>query len=210
MLTIESIRNPRNNSGFSFVGSANAGVNGHGHIGNRWRAEKWIGKERWRGPVRRDPEEAAQDYCDYFNGLPELPATLILKTAGHEREVIERARNDERSKLLARLREIDDEENSASDHPGYVYLIRETHSCHNCGADEDRFKIGHARTSAQNRMIGLQTGNSRTFTLLATIEGSPEVERSLHAKYAKDNILQEWFYGTPELFEEFKLKGLDE
>ncbi len=197
-LTIEDIRNPARKSGFDHVNRAN----GAAPRKALWRA-RLVGTSRkgatnikFTGPIRETPEEAAQDYCDYINGLGDSVPSVVLNSHGHVRESVRRARNEEVAALNARLKEIEDEQNSASDHPGYVYLIGEQ------GRDEF-YKVGHARTSAQNRMIGMQTSNGRTFVLIATIEGSPDDEKALHAKYIHNNHAGEWFYGSNELFAEF-------
>ena len=78
-LTIEDIRNPARSSGFDHVSSAKGGSkpgNGNDNWSEKWRAalgSRATAKDRaqsWRGPSRKFPETAAQDYCDYVNGLP--------------------------------------------------------------------------------------------------------------------------------------------
>lgn len=201
MLTPNDIRNPDNISGYSYVHHAASENN---PANKPFQAQRRIGPGNgntgwWKGKRRATAEEAAQDYCAYINGAgwqTEYQPRLPLRSAGHRRELIERARNEERMALQERLNDIDDEERSTTDHPGYVYLIGET--------DTDlAYKVGHARTSAQNRMITLQTGNPRVLVLIGVIVGGLELEAELHARYAGDNRLQEWFHGSHELFDEF-------
>jgi hypothetical protein len=74
VLTPNDIKNSARKSGYNHVGTAASGT--------AWQANVYGGKKSsaghaWWGPIRKDPAEAAQDYCDYINsnGLP-TPATL--------------------------------------------------------------------------------------------------------------------------------------
>lgn len=74
MLTPEDIRNPARKSGFDYVGSANPSSK-QTRTRNFWRARAYGGKigkmgAAWTGPTRQSAEQAAQDYCDWYNGLP--------------------------------------------------------------------------------------------------------------------------------------------
>jgi hypothetical protein len=81
--------------------------------------------------------------------------------------------------------------------PGYVYCIGE----------ENRsmaVKVGFS-DDATFRIGALQTGNPRKLVILGVIRGTRADERDLHARYIKDNILNEWFKPTRELLEEFDI-----
>lgn len=65
MTTIEDLRNPVRKSGFDHVGTGAAGKAFYASYGSKphFAGEKTDG---WRGPGRKDPAQAAQDYCDYI------------------------------------------------------------------------------------------------------------------------------------------------
>jgi hypothetical protein len=198
-LTIEDIRNPDRQSGFDYVGIGGYSAGGRGQP--NWRAQRRtgrgsFGRNSWRGPSRRDPAVAAQDYCDYINGQTATPATL--RTAGHQYDAKAADRDPEVEAALGVLRDARAQRNGV---PGYVYLIVE---------DEDggalRYgKIGYS-VNPEKRVAELQTGNPRLLRLLYKMQGTLEDERRLHAKYAKDNVLQEWFEVTKELVLEFPIQ----
>lgn len=77
MLTPKDIENPARKSGYDHV--ASPGGHGKGHGGGKpWHGIvrlSHVPNKYWHGPRRDTPEEAAQDYCDYINGLGVAPAT---------------------------------------------------------------------------------------------------------------------------------------
>lgn len=77
-----------------------------------------------------------------------------------------------------------------------VYLIRERGS--------KRCKIGHSIDVA-DRLRDLQSGSSRRLYIAATIPGGEELERELHARFAQERKLGEWFRVTPEIEAAFRL-----
>jgi Meiotically up-regulated gene 113 len=210
MLTVEDLRNPARVSGFNHV---------YGPRKDRayatYAARAGFSKDKnhpdWRGPRRATPEEAAQDYCDYMNGQA-TPATPALKSAGHKRTVINvvNQASPELQKLREELRELERAERVQRGSQGYIYLIGETFGRAFFDATLDKgelvadtaVKIGYS-DAPDARIAMLQTGNPRKLVLLGTIEGTLDDERALHAKYIKDNVLQEWFRPTQELLSEF-------
>ncbi len=91
-LTPADIRDPQRKSGYTYVTYDTSDRN---RI-KRYRGQPGIGlthgepsshtsTKRWRGPARLTALEAAQDYCDYVNGLPLSQRPKKLKTAGHKR-----------------------------------------------------------------------------------------------------------------------------
>jgi len=60
-------------------------------------------------------------------------------------------------------------------------------------------KIGYALDSPENRIAVLQTGCPLELVLLATLNGDQSVERDIHAHFAADRGVGEWFILTPEM-----------
>lgn len=175
-MDISTLANSSLQSGFAYVNGL-----GPKHP-NRWRASKRTPKgplQKWRGPVRTTPEQAAQDYCDYMNGN-NVSHTPTLKSAGHAYRL---EREDQDPEVAAAYGVIRDAKAQKAGKQGYVYLI--------C---EKATKYGIAE---------IQTGNPRQLELVGKIEGKPEDEAAMHAKYIEQNVLQEWFTVTPELKAEF-------
>ncbi len=211
MITVEDIRKPSNISGFRNVSlSMGARPSGHGQRGDRFQAEHRHKSVRWRGPARRSAVEAAQDYCDYINGSA-TPATPALKSAGHKRvtkqrsPAVQAARQALRDALAA-------EKAAKPASRGYIYLVGESASNVLGHQAEKRWaliktmavKVGYSDDPpVDGRVAGLQTSNPRILCLLGTLRGTEDDERALHAKYIADNVLQEWFRPSPELFSEF-------
>lgn len=81
--------------------------------------------------------------------------------------------------LENRVRELEGEKEQ-----GYVYFI--------LNEKGDRVKIGFSR-DPQKRMRQLQTANAQRLTLLATIPGTKEDEKYLHARYRNYRGINEWF-----------------
>lgn len=143
----------------------------------------------WNGPRRATALEAAQDYCDYVNSLQATPATPALRQAGHSYQIDEQDTDPE---YLAALGVLRDRRAQKEGKQGYVYLI----------TDGEYLKIGYS-VNPPKRVAELQTGNARLLSLVGTIEGTEEDERLLHAKYARHNVLQEWFELHEEILAEF-------
>lgn len=201
MLTVNDIRNPKRKSGFDHVNSANSGVNGHGHNGDRWRAELRTGpgsfsKNSWRGPTRRTSDEAAQDYCDYKNGLgASAPATLNYP----QRPSVKRDTLKDDPEVAAALGVLKDARAQRQGKQGYIYCI---------GVKDDDYavKIGYS-TNPVARVKELQTGNPRELVLVATMKGTEADEKALHQRHIKLNLLGEWFRKAPSLINEFGPKN---
>jgi hypothetical protein len=196
VITPDSLRNPSLKAGFHHVGKV-GGQPSRGSTPIYYQAYAGRGRTGdWKGPGRKSAVEAAQDYCDYVNGQATTPATHApLKVAGHggKREAL--PRDPEVEAALGVLRDARAQRNGV---PGYVYLITEDR----LGGGIRYVKIGYS-VNPQKRVAELQTGNPRLLKLLYAMPGTPEDERRLHAKYAKHNVLQEWFEVTKELILEF-------
>lgn len=201
MLRPHDIRNPSVQSGYSFVRSASAGPNGGGKT-ELWKAEVNRDGKHWRGPYRRTPAEAAQDYCDFLNGNPSVPSSPMLVSAGHTGKRDKLPSDPEVQAALGVLR---DARGERLGNQGYVYCIGEaTGDAVLVGGrrHQTAVKIGFS-TNPEARLPELQTGNPRRLVLLGKIEGTREDEAKMHAKYAHLNILQEWFRPTAALLSEF-------
>lgn len=196
MITPKDIENPKRKSGYDHVNAATGGMGKQSHLTftrkPKWRASAgWDGSNRkWSGPSRKSAIEAAQDYCDYINGNNVQP-TVTLKTAGHNYS-IERAELD--PEVEAAYGVIRDYKAQKRGKQGFVYLIVEKGGRYG--------KIGYS-VNPQKRIAEVQTGNPRPLKLFGTIPGTEETERALHAKYIKDNALQEWFVLSDRLKKEF-------
>lgn len=146
---------------------------------------------QWQGPRRQTAVEAAQDYCDYVNGLPVIQRPKGRpKRAGHSvTRTTPVARDPEVEAALGVLRDFRAQRRGVQ---GYVYLI----------TDGEYVKIGYS-VNPPKRVAELQTGNARVLSLLGTIKGTEQDERALHAKYAHLNVLQEWFELDSAILAEF-------
>lgn len=195
-ITPKDIENPKRKSGYDHVNSAKSGPS---TAGIRTFVEKWKARDRridvngkylFTGPVRSTPEQAAQDYCDYINGNAITPS-VTLKTAGHSYK-LDRTKND--PEVEAAYGIIRDAKAQKAGKQGYVYLMVEK--------GKKYAKIGYS-VNPEKRIAEVQTGNPRQLTLVGKIKGTPSDEAKMHAKYIKQNVLQEWFKVTPELLKEF-------
>jgi hypothetical protein len=195
MLTPKDIRNPKRKSGYDHVGCDV----GAGAAVGLFRAQAGGGRPgharvSWRGTRRTDALEAAQDYCDYINnGSATTPATL--RTAGHKYTV---KREPVPSDVEAARGVLRDFKAQQEGQQGHVYLILED----NPGGAIGYGKIGYS-VNPRKRVAEVQTGNPRHLKLYAFKPGTEADERSLHAKYIKHNVLQEWFHVTKELLLEW-------
>lgn len=201
MITPNDLRNPKRKSGFDHVRRANDQrlgrtnpkpfqANGGGRPINKHGVRK--NTHAWKGPRRASADLAAQDYCDYINGLGVL-APAALNTPGHPI----RPREPVPSEVEAALGVLRDHKAQKRGRQGYVYLI---------GVKGDRFgvKVGYS-VKPEARVGELQTGCPRELQLLAAFPGTESDERALHSKYIKYNLIGEWFTPTLELYEEFGL-----
>lgn len=59
-------------------------------------------------------------------------------------------------------------------------------------------KIGFT-TNVGARLVELQTGNAFPLRVLATFQGSCEIEHALHARFAEHRVRNEWFRLVPEI-----------
>lgn len=186
-MDISTLANSSLQSGFAYVNGL-----GPKHP-NRWRASKRTPKgplQKWRGPVRTTPEQAAQDYCDYMNGN-NVSHTPTLKSAGHAYRL---EREDQDPEVAAAYGVIRDAKAQKAGKQGFIYLIREKTT---------KFgKIGYS-VNPEKRIAEIQTGNPRQLELVGKVKGKPADELAMHAKYIKQNVLQEWFRVTDELEKEF-------
>jgi hypothetical protein len=165
----------RNSSGYKYVVPCGGGLG--------WQASRNGGgrPDGWRGPMRPTELQAAQDYCDYENGLPlaQHPSRR-LKSAGHARLSTPRVERD--AEVEAALGVLRDHRAQRRGEQGYVYLI----------TDAEYFKIGYS-VNPPKRVAELQTGNARVLSLLGQFPGTPDDERATHDRFRKCNVLQEWF-----------------
>lgn len=85
----------------------------------------------------------------------------------------------------------------ARDTSGFVYKIREVGGA---------VKIGESYDHPSNRVADLQTGNSRLLELVdfVFVQNRKAVERELHHRFKKWNVLGEWFQDRPAIGKAFK------
>lgn len=196
MITPKDIENPKRKSGYDHVGGPKRDRRPGRTNPKPFQAESGTRSHPgtlppWNGPRRHTALEAAQDYCDYINGNNIQP-TVTLKTAGHAYTV---ERDELDPEVAAAYGVIRDYKAQKRGKQGYVYLIVEKGGRYG--------KIGYS-VNPQKRIAEVQTGNPRPLKLFGTIKGTEETERALHAKYIKDNSIQEWFRLSDELKREFK------
>ena len=194
MITPVDIANSKRKSGYDYVSTAGGMSRAANSNGKPWRAFRAAGHGKpveFRGPRRSTPLEAAQDWCDYVNGLAVAPPQS-LKTAGHGAQRGSAPRDEEVEAALGVLR---DHRAQKRGRPGFVYCI----------TDGTALKVGYS-VKPEARVGELQTGNPRVLRLLAKKPGTEADERALHAKYIQDNLLQEWFRPSAELLLEFGIK----
>jgi hypothetical protein len=187
------IRNTALKSGYKHVNIHNGGAFYH--------AQAYGGKltragHAWWGPQRATALEAAQDYCDYANGNPDVWSATKLKSAGHKRP--SRSSQPLPQEVKDALGVLRDYKAQKAGVQGFVYLIIEKLP----GGGINYGKIGFS-TNPEKRVAELQTGNPRPLQVLYAMPGTEDDERKLHAKYSHNNVLQEWFSVTRELILEF-------
>lgn len=191
-ITPRDLRNPKRESGYDYVGYS-AQTSTCGHYKGQMRGDS-SEEGYWRGPRRKTPDEAAQDFCDWFNGNP-TASNHALVTAGHEYTIDETDKDPEYQAALGVMR---DRKAQRAGRQGYVYLIVEDRP----GGALEFGKIGYS-TNPQKRVAELQTGNPRTLRLLYMKPGTEAEERRIHQKHIKQNVLQEWFRLTREIMFEW-------
>lgn len=201
MITPSDIRNPARKSGYDHVG--NKDTPGHPQPHKPFQADVYGGKRdkagrSWSGPARATAIEAAQDYCDYMNGLGPIFGVPLtpLKTAGHVAPARSPLPND--PEVQAALGVLRDARAQRRGVQGYVYLIIEVLP----GGGLRYGKIGYS-TNPAKRVAELQTGNPRPLALHLSKPGTEADEAALHQKYIQHNVLQEWFHITKELLLEW-------
>jgi hypothetical protein len=116
-----------------------------------------------------------------------------LRSAGH---TAKRDRLPDDPEVQAALGVLRDARGQRQGNQGYVYCIGEAEGV------SPLVKIGYS-TNPEARVGELQTGNGRQLFLLAYFAGTEADEKALHAKYIKDNTLQEWFTPSDGLLGEF-------
>lgn len=201
MITPSDLKNPARKSGYNYVGPAGRGPTSgrpawhyQARAGMSFSPKTQVRKLGWKGPLRKTPLEAAQDYCDYVNGNPAAQQP-VLKSAGHTAKRQSLPMDDEVQEALGILR---DARAARAGRQGYVYLIAEDLP----GGALVYGKVGFS-TNPPARVAELQTGNPRKLRLLYSKPGTEADEAALHAKYAHKNVLQEWFLITKELLLEW-------
>lgn len=190
VITPKDIENPARKSGYDHVYGPRADRTNPAFYARRYGGTLDKAGRSWQGSRRRTAIEAAQDYCDYINGNNVSPAPT-LKSAGHSYS-LEREHQD--PEVAAAYGVIRDAKAQKAGKQGYVYLI--------CEKATKYGKIGYS-VNPEKRIAEIQTGNPRQLELVGKIEGKPEDEAAMHAKYIEQNVLQEWFTVTPELKAEF-------
>lgn len=194
MITIEDLRDPKRKSGYRYV-TDTRDASWPARAGKPFQARAGDAGLAWKGPRRDTAEEAAQDYCDYANGLEVSPASRArLASAAHPK-----ATPTPRSKAVQVALDILRDERAKVVENGTVYLVAEKRS-------EYAVKIGWtSKTPPEARLNDYQAGNPRVLVMLGTLPGTKADEGALHRKYQHDNILGEWFRPTDELLSEFGL-----
>ena len=77
---------------------------------------------------------------------------------------------------------------------GFVYFIAPEALLCRQQDDELRYvKIGYTGNKPEARLAALQTGCPAPLTLIAYIDGSPELERDFHNTFADLRMTGEWF-----------------
>lgn len=195
MITPKDIRNPKRPSGYNYVGRANStGAKTLLWCARKGKFNKGTASDDWHGPCRRDPAQAAQDFCDYVNGNG-VQVPKRLTSAGHngKRESLPRD-----AEVEAALGVLKDAKAQQEGKQGYVYLVIEKHP----GGALKFAKVGYS-TNPRARVAELQTGNPRPLSLHLMKEGTLEDEAAIHQRHIRSNVLQEWFRVTPELLLEW-------
>lgn len=82
--------------------------------------------------------------------------------------------------------------NGLPSRPPYIYFI----------ASGGFVKIGYTDGSVSRRLLGIQSANPNQVWLMATIEGGPAEEASLHLKHLDHWVRGEWFKLHPALYRE--------
>jgi len=190
MITPYDLKDDSLKSGFKKVGFFQSAPPGKQYHGQVYGGKNNKAGHAWQGPPRATAIEAAQDVCDYLNGNG-VTIPVQLKSAGHPtkqreskvREAIEKVTGDNKTKK------------------GYVYLIAEE-------GNTGMVKIGESKDHPKYRLAGLQTGNPRKLVVLGVIKTNDrkKLEKELHAKFVRSNILAEWFWMSTEIRKEFGIR----
>lgn len=196
MTTVDDLRNPKRKSGFDHVSGPRRDRHrpsyfGHSKAGGTKLPSVGSGTDfAWRGSRRATAEEAAQDYCDYVNGLT-VAAPTTLTYPGHP----VRPKSELPSEVKDALGVLRDHKAQRAGRQGYVYLI---------GVKGDFYavKIGYS-VNPEARVGELQTGNPRELYLLAKMPGTLADEKAIHAQFKHLNLVGEWFKGNLELISVF-------
>ena len=210
MLKPEDLKNPKNASGYNYVRAA-GGMQRPPlpAYGKPWCATLECDSKggRKRGPRRSLPIEAAQDYCDYVNGISAAYG-VQLKQANHPKPEKKAPVSERQQKLRAEINELERlarQEALKAGETGFVYLVAEE-------GNSTAFKVGKTWLNPpEARLRSLQTGNPRKLIMVASkpgsVDGCDKDEKVLHARYISYNdYYGEWFSPCAELMAEFGLK----
>ncbi len=74
-----------------------------------------------------------------------------------------------------------------------IYIVRQQST--------DFVKIGYTDNMMRTRLTSLQVGNPTLLVVIALYEGSKEVEKELHIKYAEQAVRGEWFTYSDDMLE---------
>lgn len=197
MLTPSDLRKPSNESGYRFVRSASAGPNGGGKT-VLWKTEFRRGDVHWRGPYRRTPAQAAQDYCDYRNN-GRVPTLERLPTIQHKRPK-RRPRPKQPVDIAVKRQEVrawDREAAAAQPVTNHVYLMAVQGS-------REAVKIGES-WDAHYRAADGQTWHWRPLVVLGFVATDipRDADKPVHAMFAKHHIANEWFRPAQEVLSYF-------
>jgi hypothetical protein len=207
-ITPDDLRDSTRASGYRYVSNAQSS-NGKEPLwcAKKGRFQKGTAATDWHGPCRKDPREAAQDYCDYMNGVLGTPGitTRALKSAGHQPAKRKKLSDD--PEVAAALGVLRDAKGQAAGNQGYVYLIVEVQWTGAVNMLGGYGKIGYS-TCPEARVRELQTGNPRKLKLVGYTKGTEEDEKRIQQEYIERNETGEWFRLTPLMYSRFdKKKG---
>lgn len=200
MLVVDSLVNPKKQSGYDYVTRAHS----TGSKTELWCARKGMfnagtAATDWHGPCRRSPADAAQDYCDYVNGSNAHRPAPLRPSAGHAINKRKRKIHPKRAEAYRLLAEARADESKSDDASGYIYCIGEKGQ----PPAYARVKLGKSKDDPIYRLAGLQTGNSRILYVVASkkVANRHAAEKRLHDRFAAHCCTNEWFWAADILDE---------
>lgn len=199
MITIEDIRCPENQSGFRNVTANGARTNWRASSGNTTTSGGRT--PGWRGPTRKTPEAAAQDYVDYINLTG---GRIRVQRALHPRRPSRTARTQRAPSAAVQVAKdiLRDARGWRRGQPGWIYLVAE----HARVVPGDWVKIGGTVADPPEQRLGdYQAGNPRKLHMVARRQGTYAEEQRLHGQFALARGIGEWFQATPDLLADFGL-----